>query len=381
MALPLPIVIPDAQPGGSAFNAFNHIQQAMNAMKAGEIENQYAPLKLQADASSKMAYSNLMGPQFLAKLMSNPDILANLSDPQKRQALNMLYTAGGGRVNENTLMRQQVQNRNIFSNQDNLSPQDINSIANMQPGQSYTVQGKNPLNSPQYSQNENYSNNQMNNMNPSFAENVGSYEGIKSEGKEAGKLRAQDIKDLGDLIFSGQGKQTTLDQISDIIKSPEFEKMRQMPILGRHELSYYQRYGSPEQQNMAGQLVTLSGNIIRDASQDFKGAFRKGEQDLLQNMKINPGDTVDAAKGKLEQLSYLNKLITQRAQTTADIMNQQHVSKTEAEKQADKLINGDEIRKGIHTKLNPTVTIRNKKTGETKTISIEEARKLGVSNV
>jgi len=367
------------QPGGgivTAMRGTNALSQDMIDTKIKGIQAQYAPLTAQAEAASKLAYANLMGPQFLAKLMGNEDILANIQDPQKRQLLNMLVSAGSGQGTGNALMggggfgMPQSQNnslsdflvdkiKNVFSQQPQqqmpmqqpqqqmpsagfnasaLSPQDIAAINRMQPGDAYVIQGNQP---PQPS---------------SFAENVGSYKGIKEEGQEAGKIRANDIKELSDTVFNGETKQGTLDQITDIIRSPEFEQIRQTPILGHHELSYYAKYGTKEQQNMVGQLMTLSGNVIRDASQDFKGSFRKGEQQLLQNMKINPGDTVYAARGKMEQLSYLNRMITERARMTGTLMNQYHINKLQAEELADKNLKGEEIRNNIHNKLNPKPT-------------------------
>lgn len=388
MALPLPSVVADVGPGGPMVTSMRGINSLINDIYGNQIkgvEAQYAPVTTQANAASKLAYANLMGPQFLSKLMGNEDILANMTPEQRTKALQMVYQAGSGQGTGNALMNlpgmanqgqsqsplakivgsvknafgfqspdqsQPQQPVNAMAQQPNLSAQDRNAISNMQPGDAYTIQGNqatNQMAAPTMQQPAPQGAN-------SFAENAGNYAGIKAEGKEAGTIRAKDINDLSDTVFQGQTKQATLDNISKIVSSPEFEQIRQTPILGHHELSYYERYGTPAQQNMVGQLRTLSGNVIRDASQDFKGAFRKGEQQLLENMKINPGDTVDAARGKMEQLSYLNQMITRRAQMTAQYMQQNHMSKLDAEQLADKQLNGDTIRFSIHNQLNPKPT-------------------------
>lgn len=396
MALPLPRVVADTMPGGGLITS----NLGRNALAASNLENsinqikaQYAPVTVPAEAASKLAYANLMGPQFLAKLMGNQDILANI--PNQQGALNMVLSAATGQANNPfikigqpnpmagqspmvQLLMKGIKNmfgggQNQISSQPqnvfdatNLSQADKSGLNNLQPGQSYTIQGKQPSGimmsdngsvpalPPRTTPNPNITFDAQGN--PVFRQNAAQYAGEKEEGKKAGEIRATAIGDLSDVVFNARTKQQTLDNLGKIISSPEFEQMRQTPILGRNELQYYQRYGTPAQQNMVGQLVTLSGNIIRDASQDFKGAFRKGEQELIQNMKINPGDTFDAARGKMEQLSVLNQMIMNRAQLTANYMEDNHISKVKAEALADKQLNGDAMRAQVHNQLNPKPT-------------------------
>jgi hypothetical protein len=380
----------------------NRKSELENAMQ--KIKNQYAPVTVPAEAASKLAYANLMGPQFLAKMMGNEGIVANMPESQKKSALELLNRAATGQGTGNSVFNQLSQPKdqpdnsllsivgnklkNIFSGQTpeqaqspknallnneqpNLSQQDQQNIENMQPGEAYTIQGNEPNAQPKMQQEQN----------PSYAENTGTYKGIVQEGKESGKIRANDIKELNDAVFNGQTKQTTFDSISNLLSSPEFEQIRQVPLAGHHELSYYSKFGTPEQQNMVGQYYTLTGNIIKDSARDFAGQFRKGEQQLLQGMKPNPSDTVDVARGKTESLAVMNKLLTERSRLTSEIMSKYHVNKLQAQEEADKQVNGDLIRQNIHEKLNPTITIRNKKTGEVVTVPIKEARKRGVLNV
>ncbi len=216
---------------------------------------------------------------------------------------------------------------------------------------------------------------------PTYAEKTGAYKGVVEEGQESGKIRAKDIEQLNNSVFNAETNQATLDEVSDILASPTFEKIRQTPLAGHHELQYYAKEGTPEEQQMVGKYYTLTGNLIKDASRDFAGQFRKGEQQLLNGMKPGPSDTVDSAKGKTETLSVLNKMLAARSRLTSKLMSQYHINKLDALEEADRQVNGQEIRKQVHDRLNPTVTIKNRKTGETKTISVAEARKLGVPNV
>ena len=105
MALPLPKVVSDVGPGGgivTGMRGMNALSQDMLDTQIKGVQAQYAPLTTQADAASKLAYANLMGPQFLAKLMGNPDVLANMQNPQA--AVANLQQAGMGQGTGNALI-------------------------------------------------------------------------------------------------------------------------------------------------------------------------------------------------------------------------------------------------------------------------------------
>lgn len=389
MVFPLPRVVPDAQPGGGIFNVFKNIMGSANELTRGQLENQFYPQTQSANNASKLAYANLMGPQFVSKLFNNPAILANMPDNQLKDALNLVVQSGTGKTSGqnylNNLNNSNNQPNPLSSllNQPNLSNADRNNIRGMQPGQSYVVQGnQSSMGQPMMNQGNPQQPMSMPHQQSSFSENVGNYQGTIKELEEAGKIRANDIKDLNNTVFNGETKQATLNDIGKILSSPEFEQIRQVPLAGRHELSYYSKFGTPEQQSMVGQYYTLTGNIIKDSARDFAGQFRRGEQQLLQSMKPSPSDTVDTARGKIESLSYMNKLLTERSRSTSQLMSKNHINKLEAQDIADKRIDGDKLRNEIHDKLYPNVQIKNKSTGEIRNVPISEARKLGaVPNV
>jgi hypothetical protein len=412
------------QPGGGLVTAM----RGVNALTASnldnqikDIERQYKPITSQAEAASKLAYANLMGPQFLAKLMGNPDILANLSSEQQKAALAKVYQAGsgqGGSGNALTMPAPQ-QNQNPLSNLVNhlRGAFGFNAppSAGATQGASAAPPSQNALNTTPFVQGPNgtsvndslraagqptIDNDNGQALPGSFAsdqpaptaapaadatsantfpENAGKYAGIKAEGEEAGKIRAKQYEALDQTVLNNENTQTTLDALSKIVASPEFEQIRQTPLAGHHELQYYAKEGTPEQQNMVGQYYTLTGNIITQSARDFAGSFRKGEQELLSGMKPNPSDTVDTARGKLESLSVMNKMLSARARLTSSIMKKEKLSQGDALEQADKKIDGAAIRNQVHDQLNPTVTIVNKKTGERMTVPIGQAReKYGV---
>ncbi len=99
MALPLPRVVSDVGPGGplvTAMGGMNSLANENLLRQMNAIKKQYLPTTMQAEAASKLAYANLMGPQFLAKIMGNDSALANMSEDQKRSALEKIYQAGSG---------------------------------------------------------------------------------------------------------------------------------------------------------------------------------------------------------------------------------------------------------------------------------------------
>jgi len=377
--IPLPKTVADVGPGGPLVTSLN----ALHDLQSKRIANQYLPLTTQSEAASKLAYANLMGPQFLAKLMGNQDILANMSPGQRDQALKSVYQAGSGQgtglnalsnpqfnglVNPSSPIERIVNNvKNAFGfgqpkgqpPSENQSPnalmnQNQMSGGNDNSGMNYDQRGNNIVANP--AEIENIANHGNNVGANSFAENVGTYGGIKEEGKEAGKIRAKDIQDLNDTYFNAQTKQSTLDDINNMLSSPEIRQIRQLPLAGRHEMGYYAKFGTPEQQQLVGRLYSQMGNIVKDSSRDFAGQFRRGEQQLLQGMKPNEADTVDTMIGKAESLSTMNQMLAERAKLTSQYMNQYHINKLQASEMADKQFNGEKIRQDIHNKLNPGPT-------------------------
>lgn len=95
MALPLPKVVADTEAGGlNALNAINEYANKSHLRKYNQVKSQYAPTTIQAEAASKLAYANLMAPQFIAKAMNNPEFMGNLTDEQANTLRDLVYGAG-----------------------------------------------------------------------------------------------------------------------------------------------------------------------------------------------------------------------------------------------------------------------------------------------
>lgn len=83
MALPLPRVVADVEPGGPLVTSM----RGMNALTQSNLENQiksaqakYAPYTTYADAASKLAYANMVPWQIQATVLSNPLLWSALKD-------------------------------------------------------------------------------------------------------------------------------------------------------------------------------------------------------------------------------------------------------------------------------------------------------------
>lgn len=412
----------------------NALKQQLTGLEGQKIQAElpFIPLKSIAQSASQLAYANLTGPQFIAKLFQNPDFQANTNGPLKDAMLHWLIGAGssqsnvineylkaalnkmGGNQSSNPLQaifgngqnqynppqqnsmnnpmwngNQQpsvqtqksptaLTNRNRPYNNDmskmdasdnpsdkynNLTNTDRNNINNMKPGDSYVVgsnQSPNQYNPPQ-----------------NWERNRARRERAIEQGKEEGKLRAKDIQQFEDISQQNSDTRSTLDYISDdLMSDPEFKKLRTIPFAGQHEISWYAQNGTKEQKELIGKLRPVLGQLVVDMSKEFKGAFRGTEQGLIEKAKPSESDMPDVFSGKVEAMNYLAQLAEERSKAAAYFMRNHDMSKTDAMTAAKKHVSGKEILSKVQDKMNPTVTLRNKKTGETTTVPYSKAQKM-----
>ncbi|CAB4126991.1 hypothetical protein UFOVP260_39 [uncultured Caudovirales phage] len=177
--------------------------------------------------------------------------------------------------------------------------------------------------------------------------------GLSARDTQLAKEDAKKISDLEKQALSGYQKQETFNELNQDLGSSAFESIRQHPELGRHELAWFEKFGTKDQQEMIGRMRTHMGNIIKDSSRDFAGQFRVGEQALLNSMKPNESDSLSTMKGKAEALTYMNQLLTRRSELEADLMRTQGMSALQARIAANKEIDPKEIKKEIKTILHP----------------------------
>jgi hypothetical protein len=91
MALPLPKVVADTGPGGGVVTSMKGSNALSNDMLQNVIkgaEADYAPYTNYANAASKIAYSQFVGPQSIANILNNPNSRGMMSPEQYRNLLD-----------------------------------------------------------------------------------------------------------------------------------------------------------------------------------------------------------------------------------------------------------------------------------------------------
>jgi len=111
MALPLPRAVADVGPGGglvTAMGGMNSLANDMILRQMNQIKKKYLPISTLAQAASQSAYANLMGPQYIAKMLQNDGVLGNLPEATKRQLLQMSTNAGMGQNGASNALNQMI---------------------------------------------------------------------------------------------------------------------------------------------------------------------------------------------------------------------------------------------------------------------------------
>lgn len=388
----------------------------------------YEPIKTMAQATSQMAYANLMGPQFLAKVLGNENLLANLDPAQRQAALNLVYQAGGGQVWGNPNMgagqpskiekmvdfvknafkfgdhaqprQQELPTQDV--DMSNLSPQDKQQMAQMKPGDAYTIQGLGADRGYSYDRNGHNvvaSPEEINKQFPvgdavenaptspstrskSFAENAGEFAGIKAEGTERGKARAKAIAELGEDYKSAVQAQIPLDNAFKIADTPAFQNLRRFPFWQQKQLNVLSKAGTPAEQDMIAEFLSNTRIAVAELVKSFKGRALQKEFDVANGIKISGDDTWPSIVGKYTALKQISEMTQQRDRITANLMRTKHIDQDEAIDQADRYIDADKIRENIRKKFeNEQISLVNPDTGERKSFTRKEARAMGVPNV
>ena len=442
MSLPLPRVIPDVGPGGglvTAMGGMNKLSNEMILRKINDIKKQYAPLTTQAEAASKLAYANLMGPQFLAKLLGNDSAIANMGSSQAKQALQQAVNAGMGGGNANNIfaqMQQQSQGpgqklgnslsnffadklKGVFGGQGQPGMGQMQMPGQGEPQQApgqqmqmptgagqqsapsappmgnrpkdgVTLEGEqwyNAKGEPVYEEEESTPDGSMKleltkGIPPkTYAQNTGEYKGTVKQLEKEGEYRAAALKQVGESQLGLSHSGAVLDRMTGIIKNPVFANMRnKIPGFQNKQLDYLKVMGTPEEKELIGDFLSTGESFIASTVQGFSGKPLVREFDLAQRQKITPHDTVDSAIGKLRSATALHDIAEKKNQIVSELL-QKGYSESDAVRKANKMVDVKAIEDETNKRLQRKIEIRNSKTGEKKMVTLEEARKLGVPNV
>lgn len=432
MALPLPRTVPDVGPGGPLITAMGGINALHNAMiekKINQIKAQYMPLTTQAEMASKLAYANLMGPQFLSKLLGNEGALANMSEDQKNNILGLVSRAGVnnsgnplaqmpqhtgvGQPSSNNFSgylknafkgligQQPSQGNNPFSDAAQFMPQQQMPQTPQQLTQGNIKQSESPIVLGQVKRPKNgvtiegeqwYDKNgnpvyeediktpiediKVEKKEPTWAEKTGRFKGEEKQGEEAGKYRAKALQEIGESQLGLSHSGAVLDRMTNIVKNPMFEEMRsKIPFFQDKQLNYLMKTGTPEQKKLIGDFLSTAESFIASTVQGFGGRPLVREFDLAQKQKITKNDPFHVAVGKLESAIALHDIAEQKNDIVAELL-EKGINEAQAVKQANKMIDVSDIERKTEELLRDKPTESDiKYMAKKRGISTEEVKK------
>ena len=163
-------------------------------------------------------------------------------------------------------------------------------------------------------------------------------------------------KEMQKQAIGSMGPQKTLKSLRDVYSSPEWKNMVENDLSNygttgrRLNLAYYKNKGTDKQKDLIGRVESLSGKMITDMAQVFKGPFRITEQTLLETIKPQPSDTLPAAIAKLDELQKAADLESAVSKRTAQLMAKEKMSALDAFERAKDEYNADEYAEGLKQK-------------------------------
>ena len=155
-------------------------------------------------------------------------------------------------------------------------------------------------------------------------------------------------KEMQKQAIGSMGPQKTLKSLRDVYSSPVWKNMVENDLSNygttgrRLNLAYYKNKGTDKQKDLIGRVESLSGKMITDMAQVFKGPFRITEQTLLETIKPQPSDTLPAATAKLDELQKTADLESAVSKRTAQLMAKEKMSALDAFERAKDEYNADE---------------------------------------
>lgn len=458
MSLPLPRTVADVGPGGplvTAMSGINALNNEMIMRKINAIKAQYAPITAQAEAASKLAYANLMGPQFLAKIMGNDSALGNLSEDQKKMALEKIYQAGSGQGTGANIFNQMRSGigqpstnslsgwlsnklKNAFDY--NASPQNGNAMNTPYTGYDnsnnpgVSAEGPGPIDSGSpFVGREGYKAPKNDTINhevdaafddwlqtpegrrellkgenanmpsaeevvqwkrnkdggvsmkmdlvggrrePTYAEKAATYKGVLREGEKLGEIRATSKKELDQDYQQALQLKQPFQKLASIIRQPKFQKLRELPGFQNLQMNVKSKIGDAEEQKLIGEFQAAAQNIVAATVKGFGGRILASEIPLAESMKLNANDTIGVMMGKAPVIEEFNEMTLQRSRLASKLMKDYHLDKGDALEEADKMIDGEAIRRQVQQDLSLEPTEEDyRHTAEKYNISVDEVKK------
>jgi len=191
----------------------------------------------------------------------------------------------------------------------------------------------------------------------SYQQNEAAYEEGTAQGKETGKLNAQDVHEIGVQNRALNAASTNLDAIIADANDPEFQDMRnKIPGFQKLQLSALTTLGNKKQQEKIAKFKADIKQYAQNTINSFRGAATGREFNFANDLKPTEGDTIPAIQGKARSLKELNKIAYEKnflVSTYMDKRNKHPMSLTDAVEKANKAVDISKIKKDVERLVHP----------------------------
>lgn len=133
-----------------------------------------------------------------------------------------------------------------------------------------------------------------------------------------GKGKAEEYNNAVNIYNGLQNQGLALDELANAAENnPDFRN-----VTGRINQPLTNWFGTPEQQQLLGQLQSSSGEIALQVAPSLKGAFTGRDQALINSIKASPNDFPDVFIGKLKAQKLINDVLSERSRLKAEYLEQ-----------------------------------------------------------
>lgn len=189
--------------------------------------------------------------------------------------------------------------------------------------------------------------------------------------KGIGKYNAESYGKNVEAYTALNNQDVALDNMISALDNPEFYN-----VTGPVSSFLTNWAGTPERQQLLGNLRSSSGEIALQVAPSLKGAFTGRDQTLINTIKANPDtDMSDVFIGKLKAQKMIGSLLAQRAKLAAEYIDS-GMSSLKANEKAVRETPLSKYKSEIDNLIKPKISLRNPNTGEIRRFNKDEIQKL-----
>jgi hypothetical protein len=167
---------------------------------------------------------------------------------------------------------------------------------------------------------------------------------------------AKIVEEMGESTIAGYDLKDTYSSLNELFQSPIFDKINESLLTeggqrGRKlNLDKIRNYGTEDEKKWLAATESSTNKLVTQMAKVFKGPFRLGEQNLIEQMKPQAYDNPDAARSKLAEMQKAlakQLLINNKAE---EYIREKKMIPSKAMKLAYDEAHGDEYKKMLEKK-------------------------------